>query len=281
MSTIATILHVRARHHDWQGVGPLSIKSFYGGAARYEVAGGRHVVDGSCYLLLNAGQEYAITVDNMTPLESFCVFFAPGFAEEVSYTLNKATATLLDEPQLSQSAGLCFYERTYPHDSLVSPALAKLRRGLAGSDTSLLWRDEQLHLLMAKLLLAHRRIQQEVDGLPAIRAVTRDELYRRLYRARDYMVASLAEPVTLAEMAQVACLSPNHFLRTFKQLFRQSPYQYLLEQRLARAATLLQQTTLPVTEIASLVGFESLGSFSWRFRRHWGLAPEHYRRHHS
>ncbi|MCE7986958.1 MAG: hypothetical protein DYG89_37770 [Caldilinea sp. CFX5] len=61
MRTQSTLLHARSRYHEWQGVSPLSLKSFYGGAAHYTVAGGRYRIDDACYLLFNAGQEYAIT----------------------------------------------------------------------------------------------------------------------------------------------------------------------------------------------------------------------------
>ncbi len=51
MPTQSTILHARSRYHEWQGVGPLSLKTFYGGAAHYAVAGGRYRVDDHCYWL--------------------------------------------------------------------------------------------------------------------------------------------------------------------------------------------------------------------------------------
>jgi transcriptional regulator GlxA family with amidase domain len=47
-------------------------------------------------------------------------------------------------------------------------------------------------------------------------------------------------------MARAACLSPNHFLRSFKKAFHQTPHQYLTARRLERARALLRQTDLPV-----------------------------------
>jgi AraC-like DNA-binding protein len=130
---------------------------------------------------------------------------------------------------------------------------------------------------MQRLLRVHRQIYKEVEALDAVRASTREELYRRLHRARDYAQARFDQPLTLEEMAQIACLSPNHFLRTFRQVFRQSPHQYLTALRMERAQKLLAVTELSVTEICYAVGFASLGSFSWLFRRHFGISPEAYR----
>lgn len=276
MSITTTILHTRSRHHEWQGVGPLSLKTFRGGQAQYGVDGGRYLVDDTCYLLLNAGQEYAITVDAPIPVESFCLFFAPGFAEDVHYALTATPSQLLEAPIPAQPLH-SFYERTYPYTPPLAATLQTLRMATAQQKFDRGWLDEQLHTLMQHLLVQQGATQAEVAALPYLRATTRDELYRRVYRARDYMLASLDQPLPLADLAALACLSPNHFLRTFKQIFQQTPHQYLLHQRLARAAHLLQSTALPVTEISLQVGFDSLGSFSWRFRRAFGQSPAHYR----
>lgn len=277
MPTGSTILHAHSRYHEWQGVGPLSIKTFYRGAGYYEVAGSQHRVDDSCYLILNAGQEYAITVDALTAVESFCLFFAPGLAEDVFYNMTATTTALLDEPIPPLHAPLCFYERTYPHDGVVSPVLLQLRTTSTLAALASCQVDEQCHQIMQQLLVRHQQVQQEALALPYLRVATREELYRRLYRARDYLAATLDQPLTLTDMAQQANLSPNHFLRTFKALFQQTPHQYLVQQRLQRAAHLLTTTNLPITEISLAVGFASLGSFSWRFRRSFGQSPAQYR----
>nr|HMN29725.1 helix-turn-helix transcriptional regulator [Caldilineaceae bacterium] len=93
-----------------------------------------------------------------------------------------------------------------------------------------------------------------------------------------FIAAAYDEPLTLAMIASVANLSPNHLLRTFKQLFQQTPHQCLVERRLERAQQLLRQSDHSVTEICFAVGFESLGSFSWLFRRRFGRSPEQFRR---
>ena len=278
MPTQSTILHASSRYHEWQGVGPLSLKTFYHGEAHYEVAGGRYRVDDHCYLLLNAGQEYAITVAAPKAVESFCLFFAPSLAEDVFYNLTTTTAHLLDEPTPTMRIPLYFYERTYPHDTIVSPALFQLRAASTTKQLDNYRLDEQFHQIMAQLLVRHQQVQSEALALPYLRVATREELYRRLYRVRDYLLATLDQPVTLDEMAAQASLSPNHFLRTFKALFQQTPHQYLLHQRLQRAAYLISSTHWSITEIALAVGFASLGSFSWRFRRTFGQSPEQYRR---
>jgi AraC family transcriptional regulator len=116
-----------------------------------------------------------------------------------------------------------------------------------------------------------------VDAVPATRSATRSELHRRLHYARDYADAFFKAPITIDDMAETAGLSANHLLRMFRQVFHRSPYQYILERRLDCAQALLRGTDRTVTEICMEVGFESLGSFSWLFRRRTGLSPLAYR----
>ena len=137
---------------------------------------------------------------------------------------------------------------------------------------------EQLHLIMQRLLHMQASIYQEVDSVPAIRAATREELYRRLHYAREYAAALFTTPITLDDMARAACLSPNHLLRTFKQVFDQTPYQYVIAKRIAYAQELLRSTDQGVTDICFAVGFTSLGAFSWWFRQRVGVSPTTYRR---
>ena len=268
------ILRANARAHYWEGIGTLSIKMFRYGRAFYQAGGGTFAVEDDRYLILNDQQHYSITVESLTPVESFCIFFPSGFAEAVNYSLSSAEQHLLDNPT-APITPLNFVDRTYPHDDFLTPAVRRLQS--AQADVTSGWVDEQLHFIMRQMLNVHYQVNQQIERLPAVRAATREELYRRLYHAHDYMLACYDSPIRLANMAAVANLSTNHFLRAFKQLFGQTPHQFLTAYRLQQAAKMLN-TERSVTDICFAVGFESPGSFSTLFRRTYGLSPEHYRR---
>lgn len=272
------VLHERAQRFHGAGAGALSIKSFYGGRALYTVGRARFALDGSAYLVLNQGQEYAVTIESDAPVESFCVFFADGLAEQVARDLSTPDDRLLAEPRGPTGGSPQFYERSYPHDAIVSPALLELRRAIAAGRDEPGWLAERLHDLLGRLLQAHRHVSREVAAMPAARPATRAELYRRLHIAREYIAACYDRPVALDDVAAAACMSPNHLIRGFREAFGQTPHQYVAERRLERARHLLAHTRLSVTEICLAVGFESLGSFSWLFRRRVGVSPAEYRR---
>jgi AraC family transcriptional regulator len=271
------ILHETARRHYWQGEGLLSIKTFTGGRALYRVDSGWCALDDSRYLLLNHGQPYTIELKAETPVESFCLFFAQGLAADVQRSATTALSRLLDDPKPAAPTP-AFFDRTYPHDAVLSPALRRLRAAWPQHADDAAWLDEALREVIHCLLAVQTDLETEVAQVPAARPATRVELYRRLHRARDYAAACFAGPLTLDDLARVAHLSPNHLLRTFRQVFGHSPHQYLTSLRLEQARRLLTTTAQPVAEVCVAVGFTSLASFTRLFRRRYGRPPATFRR---
>ena len=105
-----------------------------------------------------------------------------------------------------------------------------------------------------------------------------DELFRRLCRSRDYLAAGLDQPLRLADAAREACLSPYHYHRLFARTFGETPHGFLTRMRIDRAKHLLARDRLPVTDVCFAVGYESLGSFSTRFRTEVGRSPVEFQR---
>ena len=100
---------------------------------------------------------------------------------------------------------------------------------------------------------------------------------RHLLRARDLADRRYADPLTVADLARAAGLSPAHFSREFHRAFGEPPHRYLLTRRLERAATLLRGTDYSVADICMQVGLSSVGSFTTSFSRRYGVSHTEYR----
>jgi AraC-like DNA-binding protein len=100
----------------------------------------------------------------------------------------------------------------------------------------------------------------------------------RLARARDLLREACDAPLTVADAAREAALSPYHFIRTFKAVFGDTPRQVRIDARIEQARRMLARDAASVTDICNAVGFSSLGSFSHLFTRRVGVAPSAYRR---
>lgn len=100
---------------------------------------------------------------------------------------------------------------------------------------------------------------------------------RRLLRARDLMDRHYWRSLEIDRLADVALMSPAHFIRSFKEAFGETPHRYLQRRRVERAMYLLRTTDRSVTEICMNVGFSSLGTFSRTFTEIVGETPSSFR----
>ena len=256
---------------------PLSLKCMFNGRALYRIPGREFSVDDGGYLILNNRQPYSIEIASPTEVETFVLWFPDGWAEDALAGLTRPNERLLDEP-VAKGTAASFFEHYTPHDGMVSPKARELRRVFrSGHVIEDDWLEEKLRELLAAMVQTQSGVKQQTDALPAARASTREELWRRVNRARDFLHAHLGSPITLSEVAVAACLSPFHLLRTFHSAFRQTPHQYLQQCRLVRAKFLLERTRIPVTAICLDCGFASLGSFSALFRKSCGMSPRQWR----
>lgn len=91
--------------------------------------------------------------------------------------------------------------------------------------------------------------------------------------AAAHIEEHLAEPISLAELAQRVRLSTFHFCRAFKQSFGMPPHRYHVARRIEHAKSLLLQPGMTVTEAGLSLGFSETSGFTATFRRLTGMTP--------
>jgi transcriptional regulator GlxA family with amidase domain len=88
----------------------------------------------------------------------------------------------------------------------------------------------------------------------------------------------LDEALTVPELADLCGMKPTLFSRRFKTSFGKSPYQYVLDQRLAEAKRLLRNSDWPLAQVALATGFSNQAHFSTTFHRAAKVTPSAYRK---
>ena len=128
------------------------------------------------------------------------------------------------------------------------------------------------------IALTHELIR--INGAAALREpVSRGGLASwQQKRVAAYIEEHVADDIPLATLAELARLSPYHFLRSFKRSFGMPPHRYHANCRIERAKQLLTNRELSVTRIALDVGFSETSTFSAAFHKLTGQAPSRYRR---
>ncbi|HEX7041018.1 MAG TPA: AraC family transcriptional regulator [Trueperaceae bacterium] len=103
------------------------------------------------------------------------------------------------------------------------------------------------------------------------------ERNRRMLRARDEMDRLYRQELDVRRLAALVGMSQAHFIRTFKEVFGETPHRYLQRRRVERAMYLLREQGRSVTDACFDVGFNSLGTFSRTFKEVVGVSPAAYR----
>lgn len=127
-----------------------------------------------------------------------------------------------------------------------------------------------LRLLLAEaVLLFSRHTREQTTGNAAGGG--------KLAPVLSFMEENFQHDIKLEDLAEVAGMSVTNFRRLFKNKIGESPIQYLLLLRLAKARELLTTTSLSVTDIAMKAGFNDANYFSRQFTAVTGLPPRVWR----
>ena len=164
-----------------------------------------------------------------------------------------------------------------PRFAISDPLLEQLALAIIaaleeGRTEDTLYIDTMAHMMAVHLMRKHSTRKA------AERPVAGDGLTRpRLKRLLSFIEEHLSDDLTLKRMAIETELSPFYLARVFKSEVGKPPHQYVLDRRIARARTLLRDTTLPIADVALATGFSSQSHLSTWFRRLVGVSPASYR----
>ncbi|MDY6328164.1 MAG: AraC family transcriptional regulator [Lachnospiraceae bacterium] len=100
----------------------------------------------------------------------------------------------------------------------------------------------------------------------------------RMQKILQFIEMHFSEDITLSDLAHSANISKSECSRCFKDSLDTTPYNYLIEFRLSKAARLLKDSHEPISNIAADVGFNQLSHFGKCFKDKTGYSPREYRK---
>ncbi|WP_455616581.1 AraC family transcriptional regulator [Eisenbergiella sp.] len=130
---------------------------------------------------------------------------------------------------------------------------------------------EVLCLLSALWLEVCRNIQAPNENTVTVTGA-------RMQKFLQYINEHYGEVISLDQLAGSANVSKSECLRCFKASMQTTPYKYLTEYRLSKAAELLKNTDEQIGNIAESVGFRQISHFGKCFKEKTGLSPRDYRK---
>lgn len=100
----------------------------------------------------------------------------------------------------------------------------------------------------------------------------------RIAKTVLYIRKHLNEVIELEKLAEISCLSKDHFIRLFKKELGTTPLQYINQKKIEKAQLLLITEELAVKEIAFQLAFDDYSYFNRLFKKTTGVTPQEYRR---
>lgn len=97
------------------------------------------------------------------------------------------------------------------------------------------------------------------------------------HEAISFIEQNYSLPITVENMADRCNLDRSYFGKIFKETMGQSPQEFLINYRMAKAASLLKTTDLPIGSISPLVGYSNQLHFSRSFKKVYKISPREYR----
>lgn len=259
--------------------GPLSIKCAFNGKEFYDVHKCRYAVTDKNYLVINNGNYYSSFIDSITQVQSFTINFAPLYVKEAMTSLYRSHESILDNFGNHSIHDPEFYEKLYRHDDTVSPILFRLLNQVDDFHNNISKVQELYAILLERLLLKEEETHAQVKAITSIKSSTRKELYKRLVRAKDHIDSCYDKDISLDDLATLCCLNRFYFLRQFRDFFKVTPRQYIIQRRMEAAAQLLRELPSPsVSAVCALVGYSDASSFSKSFSQFYSCPPEKYAR---
>lgn len=131
---------------------------------------------------------------------------------------------------------------------------------------------ESAATMLAVHILRHYAVQK-----PIIKDFTGGIPRSQLKLVIEYIEDNLQRNLSLIELAKIVQMSPNYFVRLFKQSTGVTPYQYVLDCRINKAKELLKNRKLTLAEISQQLGFYDQSRFTNTFSKRMGITPKKYR----
>lgn len=220
-------------------------------------------------------------------------FILPGFLHSVCPAPGYETAkyfTLIFHPEILYGFAGSYYEKAYYHPVTkrniplfvfnqqapwTKEIVSKLE-WIAGqctdefSDKSPAFRLQIQHILQNAWVLLAENLPNDAKTV----SCTHDT--GKIFTLITYLHEHYQEKFSLTKLAESMLMSRNECCRYFKRMTNMTITEYLLEYRLAKAAALLESSSLTITEISEQTGFCDVSYFIKVFRQKVGITPKAY-----
>ena len=120
-------------------------------------------------------------------------------------------------------------------------------------------------LVMEFYMLQHEQTQPPSKGM------------QRLLPLLDYIDEHITEQMTLADLANVMNVTPQHLCRTFKEALSMRPFEYITRRRIQISKRYLADRTMKIAAVGQMVDIRDVSYYCYNFKKLEGITPNEFR----
>lgn len=162
------------------------------------------------------------------------------------------------------------FDGHYPADTIRSDLASVL-----SAVTSLHQKEpfSELRIHGSVMLFLASIMQLKYQGTEARTTTSSKSALARLQPVLIYINHHLGEPIYINELAASINLSEKYFITFFKKTMGVTPINYIVQVKMKKALEYLHEQNYSVKEVATLVGYADIYTFSKVFKKTYGIAP--------
>ena len=245
-----------------------------GGEGEMVIEGEAHKIASGTLILLPGGTRYTWCPERTEVLEYIAVNFDyTRQCDHITKSFHPVHAELFKEEDI--------IERIHFEDAeeLMRPILlpsysareAQLRQLVTEHSLGGLYSGELQSAILKSIIISTLRELRTPESTATDGGIS---LVREIIR---YVQTNYSSEISYETIAEAFHLNPIYINRVFKRHTGTSLHAYILTHRINTAMELLRATSIPVKDIAAMVGFSDLPHFLKTFKRHSGKTPSAYR----
>lgn len=253
----------------------FGVKYVMEGEEIYRLKDEEYVLQPGEYLLTNHYCEGGVLIDSKSDVKGICIDVRNEVLTEVlsGQVFPDEVCNIFAETSFFTSAD--FMEKKFgARQAYVGKFMLQLENTIKPDPyKKYQFSDEFYYHLCENIIKDYVPVLKQLQSINSKKISTKKEILKKVELGKKYLDSNIVKDINIADVAMECCMSEYHFFRLFRQIYGQSPYQYLKDIRLHKARNLLQNSRKSLEQVAFEVGYGDVYSLSKAYKQYFGLPP--------
>lgn len=253
---------------------PYLLATNFIGRGRYKLNDRPIEITNQHFYFLNANDEFEITFDERDKVGTTLILFEDQLLSDSLGYMQSSNEEMLQDPHGYKYKTPTIPPVPYKFTKVMNKLMTQVVKPGVHKESL----DETLIELVCEFQKLNQKTGDRLKRLDAVKNTTKQELYTRVFLARDYMHDNVSSVLSLDQIARAVGMNKFHLLTNFQKVFNTTPHQYLIQLKMKRAKQMLDSQRYSVSQTCFALGFESMGSFSNSFKKTYQMRPSELRK---